>query len=64
MIFVNRMAEAAEEANHHPDIEIHYWEITLRYWTHTANGVTALDVEGAKEAEPLVALFLKEPALT
>jgi 4a-hydroxytetrahydrobiopterin dehydratase len=41
--FVNRVAELAESENHHPDIEIHYKRVILRWWTHTAGGVTDLD---------------------
>ncbi len=45
--FVNRVAEAAEEANHHPDIAVHYRRVTLRYWTHTENAITDRDVAEA-----------------
>ena len=41
--FVNRVAEVAEEANHHPDIAISYNRVTLRWWTHTAGGITDRD---------------------
>ena len=33
--FVNRVAEAAERTNHHPDIAIHWNRVTLRWLTHT-----------------------------
>jgi 4a-hydroxytetrahydrobiopterin dehydratase len=45
--FVNRVAKAADEANHHPDIAIHYRNVTLRYWTHTANAITESDIAEA-----------------
>ncbi len=51
--FVNAVAHMAERHDHHPDIHIHYWDITLRYWTHTANGVTQKDVDGAKEVNQI-----------
>jgi len=41
--FVNRVADLAEAENHHPDIAIHYRRVTLRWWTHTAGGVTDRD---------------------
>ena len=41
--FVNRVAELAESENHHPDIGISYNRVTLRWWTHTAGGVTDRD---------------------
>jgi len=47
MIFVNRVAEAAEEANHHPDIAIHYNQVTLSLWSHDSGGVTKRDLKMA-----------------
>ena len=41
--FVNRVAELAERENHHPDIEVRYTRVRLRWWTHTAGGVTERD---------------------
>ena len=44
MAFVNAVAEAAEEANHHPDILIHGWnKVRLTLSTHTAGRVTDAD---------------------
>jgi|ERR1700730_9687210 len=43
MSFVNAVAYLAESVNHHPDIVIHYNEVTLRNWTHAVGGVTAHD---------------------
>ena len=51
--FVNRLAEVAEAADHHPDIFIHYREVTLTLWTHTADGLTAKDFELADAIEKL-----------
>jgi 4a-hydroxytetrahydrobiopterin dehydratase len=52
--FVNRVGELAEAENHHPDIAIHYKQVTLRWWTHTAGGVTDRDVELAKRSGEVV----------
>jgi pterin-4a-carbinolamine dehydratase len=52
--FVNRVAELAEAENHHPDIEIHYKSVILRWWTHTAGGVTERDRELAQRSSALV----------
>jgi 4a-hydroxytetrahydrobiopterin dehydratase len=52
--FVHRVAELAEAANHHPDIEIHYNRVTLRWWTHTAGGITDRDRELAARTSQLV----------
>ena len=51
--FVNRLAEAAEEANHHPDITISWNAVTVRWWTHTKRAITDRDVEMAKRTSEL-----------
>ncbi|MGO9750950.1 MAG: 4a-hydroxytetrahydrobiopterin dehydratase [Solirubrobacteraceae bacterium] len=44
--FVNRVATAAEERNHHPDILVHSWnKVRLTLSSHSAGGLTALDFE-------------------
>ena len=53
--FVNRVAEAAETANHHPDITIHgYNKVTLTLATHSAGGVTEADFNLAQVIDRLV----------
>jgi 4a-hydroxytetrahydrobiopterin dehydratase len=48
MAFVNRVAEAAEAANHHPDILLHGWnKVRLSLMTHSEGGLTAGDFEMA-----------------
>ncbi|MBT5027494.1 MAG: 4a-hydroxytetrahydrobiopterin dehydratase [Nitrospina sp.] len=51
--FVGKVAQAAEDNNHHPDILIHYKRISVRYWTHTVSGVTLADVQMAQKIDPL-----------
>ena len=51
--FVRRLAELAERENHHPDIEIHYNKVVLRWWTHTAGGITDRDRELAEASARL-----------
>jgi len=51
--FVNHVAELAERENHHPDIEIHYNKVVLRWWTHTAGGITDRDRELAEASGKL-----------
>ena len=42
--FVNRVAEVAEEANHHPDILLHGWnKVKLSLTNHSAGGLTEAD---------------------
>ena len=48
MIFVNGVAALAEKANHHPDVAIHYSEVTLRLWSHDAGGLTSRDFSLAR----------------
>jgi 4a-hydroxytetrahydrobiopterin dehydratase len=51
--FVNRVGELAEAENHHPDISIHWNRVTLRWWTHTRNAITARDLEMAERSSAL-----------
>lgn len=54
MSFVNAVAYIAESTNHHPDIIIHYSEVTLRNWTHACGGVTEYDFALAEKIDSLV----------
>jgi 4a-hydroxytetrahydrobiopterin dehydratase len=45
MVFVNRTAEQAEEANHHPDIDIRWNKVHLALTSHDAGGLTQQDIE-------------------
>lgn len=42
---VDRVAEDAEDADHHPDIDIRYTTLTFRLSTHSEGGLTAKDTE-------------------
>jgi 4a-hydroxytetrahydrobiopterin dehydratase len=55
LAFVNRVGELAEAENHHPDIAIHYRKVTLRWWTHTAGGITDRDRALAEKTNALAA---------
>lgn len=48
---VNRVAEIAENDNHHPDIDIRWRTLTFRCSTHSEGGITALDVTLAEEID-------------
>jgi 4a-hydroxytetrahydrobiopterin dehydratase len=48
---VNRVAEIAENDNHHPDIDIRWRTLTFRCTTHSENGITALDSTLAEEID-------------
>jgi 4a-hydroxytetrahydrobiopterin dehydratase len=52
--FVNRVAEAAEKANHHPDILLHGWnKVKLSLTNHSAGGLTDTDFEMARVFDEL-----------
>jgi 4a-hydroxytetrahydrobiopterin dehydratase len=50
MAFVNRIADLAEEHQHHPDIMIRYNKVTLTLTTHDAGGLTEKDFTLARDA--------------
>ncbi len=44
LAYVNRVGDAAEEANHHPDILIHGWnKVRLTLFTHSEGRITDAD---------------------
>ncbi|MFZ2526925.1 MAG: 4a-hydroxytetrahydrobiopterin dehydratase [Rhodococcus sp. (in: high G+C Gram-positive bacteria)] len=43
IVLVSRVADVAEEANHHPDIDIRWRKVTYSLSTHSAGGITASD---------------------
>ena len=51
---VRRVAEVAEEADHHPDIDIRWRTLTFRLSTHSEGGITAKDLELAGQIDGLV----------
>jgi 4a-hydroxytetrahydrobiopterin dehydratase len=54
MAFVNRVAEAATGANHHPDIHLEaYKTVRIVLTTHVAHGLTDADVELAKAIDAI-----------
>jgi len=53
MVFVNWVAAIAERANHHPDVTIHYNEVTVSVWTHFDGGITPKDFSLARWIDAL-----------
>jgi 4a-hydroxytetrahydrobiopterin dehydratase len=51
MQVVNRVAEIAENDDHHPDIDIRWRTLTFRCHTYSSGGITALDVSLAEEID-------------
>jgi 4a-hydroxytetrahydrobiopterin dehydratase len=54
MAFVNKVADAAEAANHHPDILVHGWnKVRLTLSTHSVGGLTQGDLDMARTIDDL-----------
>ena len=53
LAFVNRVGAAAEEADHHPDIELHWNRLKLRWWTHVTGTITERYGELARRTNEL-----------
>jgi 4a-hydroxytetrahydrobiopterin dehydratase len=51
---VNRVAEIAENDNHHPDVDIRWRTLTFRCSTHSEGGVTAKDTSLAEEIDSVL----------
>jgi len=58
--FVNAVAELAEQAWHHPDIDIRWNKVTLTLATHDASGLTEKDFALAKQFDRLPGVNLKK----
>ena len=59
MGFVNRVADLAEAAAHHPDIDIRYNKVKLLLTTHDSGGITKNDIELAVAADGFAEAFQK-----
>jgi 4a-hydroxytetrahydrobiopterin dehydratase len=51
--FVRQVAEKAESANHHPDIDIRYSKVRLALVSHDAGGITNRDMKLARTLNSL-----------
>lgn len=56
MKFVNAVAELAEQAQHHPDIDVRWNKVTLALTSHDAGGLTEKDFELARQCDALAKL--------
>jgi 4a-hydroxytetrahydrobiopterin dehydratase len=54
LAFVNRVGERAEEAGHHPDIDIRYNKVRLGLVTHDMGGLTVKDFDLAAVVDGLL----------
>jgi 4a-hydroxytetrahydrobiopterin dehydratase len=53
MVFVNQVAEKAEAAGHHPDIDIRYNKVRLALVSHDQGGITQRDMKMAQALNSL-----------
>jgi 4a-hydroxytetrahydrobiopterin dehydratase len=53
MLFVNQVAEKAENAGHHPDIDIRYNNVRLALISHDQGGLTQRDLKMAQALDSL-----------
>jgi 4a-hydroxytetrahydrobiopterin dehydratase len=51
---VQRVAQVAEDLNHHPDVDIRWTTITFTLSTHSAGGLTGMDLRLAGDINRLV----------
>jgi 4a-hydroxytetrahydrobiopterin dehydratase len=49
--FVNTLAAMAEEADHHPDLDIRYNKVRVALVTHSQGGITKKDLQMAQAIE-------------
>jgi 4a-hydroxytetrahydrobiopterin dehydratase len=55
--FVTRLAFEAEAADHHPDLAVSYRRVTVTWTTHSEDGVTEKDLDGAAKSDGLARMF-------
>jgi 4a-hydroxytetrahydrobiopterin dehydratase len=53
MAFANRVADAAEQADHHPDMLVGWGKVELSWVNHAAGGITGKDVDMARRSDEL-----------
>ena len=53
MLFVNQVAAKAENAGHHPDIDIRYNKVRLALISHDQGGLTQRDLKMAQALDSL-----------
>ena len=51
VVFANRVADAAEDSNHHPDMILGYKRVVVMLTTHSAKGITQKDIDLATEIQ-------------
>ena len=56
MAFVNRVAELAEQEQHHPDLHVTQWNhVAIEIWTHAVGGLHLNDFVLARKIDAVLA---------
>jgi 4a-hydroxytetrahydrobiopterin dehydratase len=55
LAYANRVGEAAEEADHHPDLLVTWGAVEVAWVTHSEGGITSNDVRMARRSDELAA---------
>jgi 4a-hydroxytetrahydrobiopterin dehydratase len=53
LAYANRVGEAAERANHHPDLLVTWGAVEVSWVNHAEGGITERDVEMARQSDEL-----------
>nr|WP_284144060.1 4a-hydroxytetrahydrobiopterin dehydratase [Ottowia testudinis] len=64
MALAQAVAALAESLNHHPDLFVGHGRCRVRWTTHDAGGVTALDLDAARQTDALAARLGAAPETT
>jgi len=51
---ISMIADVAEEMDHHPDMDLRWTKVRVAVVTHSAGGLTELDLELARRGDVLV----------
>jgi 4a-hydroxytetrahydrobiopterin dehydratase len=51
LAFINKIGDLAEKHNHHPELSNVYNKVSLRFNTHSADGITAKDFSIARDID-------------
>jgi 4a-hydroxytetrahydrobiopterin dehydratase len=53
MAFANKVADIAEDLNHHPDLTVGWGRCGVMFTTHDAGGLTSLDLDAARRVDAI-----------
>ena len=53
MVFAARVFEAADGADHHPEITVSWGRVRVDWWSHDSKGVTSRDISLAETTNRL-----------